>query len=1480
MKLFELSSIQKRGWLLQKNGKTLFTQGVIQIDGDLDRDRLNKCIQKLVEANDILRTSYVLKDGHVYPFQKVEDSVTPTIHYVDLNENNDQQAKDAIIDDTLLEFRNRNTLLLQETIDWRLFKFAENCHKLAISLPALSADSYTLVRLSHDFSTLYSGNNSDEEVEVIQYPQFSGWQNSLIQSPEKEAEDFWNKHLIKDHYPHENWLKRSADIQIDHSHIKQLSYPLEEKMIKKLCQLADKLKVNLSSIFLGAQFNLNYLRSLKTEPVGLTFFERNYKELELTYGLVSKTIPVSIDQIDLDQCEFSDLVANIYSFLEDSLLWQDYFCSVENSPNSESRAKGYKYGFEFIDLGAQPVLNQEIKIQIKNIYSVTDQFDLKVSVIKQADHHRIIFTFDSSSYTQDEISEYGQQFLALLKKALETPSSLITELSANPENYSTDKDQFNFAPFRVFDQTVDELFDNQVRLIADRKAVVAGNDSLTYHELNEKANAIAAKLLEFGVTRDSIIAVLIERSVDMIAAIIGIIKAGGAYLPIDPSYPASRIDYMLADSGAKILISGSSLSDTIEFKYRKLAIDDLSLFADQPDSIPARNVPSSLVYTIYTSGSTGNPKGVMVEHKNLISLVYSLHDAIYKDLGAHLNISLVSTFAFDGSVKQIFYSLLFGHTLHIVSDETKTDGQKLIDFFNMNKIAVTDVTPLHLELLLNKDIAPGQLGLLSFISGGQQLTGNTVSSIYRKFTGGFSIVNIYGPTECTVDATAYIINRENWTDRSIVPIGRPLSNTKVLILDRKMKAVPPGVIGELFIMGQGVARGYLNNRTLTNDRFIQAGDSHNRMYKTGDIGKWLGNRDIELIGRNDSQVKIRGYRIELDEIKMVIKQLSTVKDCIVVLRDNTNIVAYIIVTEKVSRRDILSHVKRYLPDFMVPSHFVSIKSIPMNLHGKIDYSALPDYRRNEINEGVKYEGPRNEIETKLVNIWKDLLNKETISIHDNFYEIGGDSIKAVQMSAQLYKIGYKVNIRNLFLNPSISTISSSITLLNDTSDQAVVKGIVKLSPIQKHYFSNGDVDMNHFNQAVAFHSKEEFDEQHVQSIFKEIINHHDGLRAIFKVTDSGIIQEIQETATVSFSSYDYSILSDVDATKEYEDKINEIQSSFDLEAGPLVKVALFKRKSTNTLFVVMHHLVMDGYSWRIIFEDISILRKQIAEGYPLKLPLKTDSYKLWTDKIYESANSEGFLIKSGYWQNIMKRNLSNIPKEDPLGTCLNEHTKSITVELDKSYSSALIENIHQAFNTEMNEVLLSAFGMAILECFDMPQLPVFLVGHGRDEDITGTNISRTVGWFNVIYPFIIDLENRKDPIEIVKKIQSDLHAIPDNGIGYSILKYITAADKKANIPDNCKPNIMFNYLGQFDSDVKELPFSIENIHDSAISKRRKQRFELIFTTIMANGKLTVGIQYNEKQYNAESMEKLLTSFNAKLINLVDICLQALTSFQA
>ncbi|MCK4766231.1 MAG: AMP-binding protein, partial [Candidatus Aminicenantes bacterium] len=688
-------------------------------------------------------------------------------------------------------------------------------------------------------------------------------------------------------------------------------------------------------------------------------------------------------------------------------------------------------------------------------------------------------------------------------------------------------------------------------------------------------------------------------------------------------------------------------------------------------------------------------------------------------------------------------------------------------------------------------------------------------------------------------------------------------------------------------IGQGAAHPPSENHTAQSSS-ITPQQSPLTLYRTGDLARWLPEGKVEFLGRIDHQVKIRGFRIELGEIESRLSKYKEIKEAVVIDRldekGDKYLCAYYTLAEPSGEAPESSDLRRFLseslPDYMVPAQFVQLDKLPLNPSGKIDRGELPE---PGFGENVsEYAAPTNEVEETLAGIWSEVLGigHEKIGIDNNFFEIGGDSIKVIQISAKLRKHGMKLESGDLFANPTIRQLGTQVKPLERKIDQEPITGELPLTPVQEWFFQENMTDKHHYNQAVMLYSKEGFVEEAVRGVFAKIQEHHDALRITFREENGRVIQENNDLDfPLALYVEDFRGKRDRKAAlEELQVRVNEIQAGIDLEEGPLMKLGLFHMDDGDRLLIVIHHLLVDGISWRILFEDIETLYRQYRDGKPFALPLKTDSFQYWAGRLRQYAGSKAFLAEQeSYWAKIDAAEAEQI-ETDFDGSNFRNDSAQLSFRLNEEETEQLLTEVNRAFGTEINDILLTALGLGLRESFGKDRFPVSLEGHGREGFLKDMDVNRTIGWFTCVYPVIIAVPAKAGETAAeslsrhIKEVKESLHRVPTRGVGYGLLKYMTGAENKKEIEFKLKPGIGFNYLGQFDADVEQKSFGFAE-ESSGRNRGPVGERELLLDIngMIAARRLRLSLSYSREQFKEETLKKLMDNYKKALTGIISFC---------
>ena len=944
-------------------------------------------------------------------------------------------------------------------------------------------------------------------------------------------------------------------------------------------------------------------------------------------------------------------------------------------------------------------------------------------------------------------------------------------------------------------ETLHGWIEAQTARTPEAPAVIFEEEQLTYGELDRRAGQLAAALREMGVGPEVLVGVYLERSLELSVALLAVLKSGGAYVPLDPSYPVERLRLMIEDSRAPVLLTVERLAAGLPVPgVRLVLLDRETGAAAEPGEPPPYVLPENLAYTTFTSGSTGRPKGAMNSHRGIVNRLLWMQQTY--PLSSADRVVQKTPLSFDDSAVELFWPLVSGACLVMARPEGHRDSAYLRDLAARHSVAALIFVPSMLRAFLDEDGLRESCGRLRHVvASGEALPPELVERFHATFPPGTAeLHNLYGPTEAAVDVSSWTCERG--IRRKTVPIGRPIANLRLHVLDRNLQPAPAGVPGELMVGGVGLARGYWGRPDQTADRFIPdpvSGEPGQRLYRTGDLTRHLPDGAVEFLGRLDHQVKVRGFRIELEEIEGALARHPRIRQAVVLAREDRpgdkRLVAYLVTREgDPDAAELRSFLGASLPDYMVPAAFVVLSELPLTPNGKLDRKALPAPDLGRLDPGIDYAAPRTPREAALAAIWAEVLGVERVGIHDSFFALGGDSILSIQVVSRAHRAGMRLTPRQLFLHPTVADLAP----LADAAPMAVaaqgaVAGPVPLTPIQEWFFELDLAESHHWNLAVLLEVRQPTPPAVLERALGTLLLHHDALRLRFERDASGWRQRIPEIAEppeitepgdpVPFVHIDLVALPEPVRQAEMERCAARLHASLDLSRGPLLRAASFRLapETPDRLLLLIHHLAVDGVSWRILVEDLATACEQLARGEAVSLPPKTTPFQEWAERLVARARSgeqdADADADAAFWQRMGGPRVPPLPfdgrGDDTIGSA-----KTVEVALDARETQALLQEVPQAYRTQIEDLLLTALAQALAGWTGDRLLRVDLEAHGREELFPGVDLTRTVGWFTALFPVLLDLRGAEEPGAALKAVKEQLRAIPNRGVGYGLLRYL------------------------------------------------------------------------------------------------------------
>ncbi len=1482
-----LSFAQQRLWFLDQlePGQANYNiPASIRIHGQAEVAALIRAIRLLAERHEALRTIFVSEDGKAKQVI-VNDLVIP-VEKIRLNDTAEPERMKKALQIIRAEARSPFDLSKGPLIRVKLIELAEDDHILMMNMHHIISDGWSVGIIIRDLIELYRSQIENRPPLLpelaLQYADYAVWQRQRLSGSRLQEElCFWEEQ-IKDapeliELPYD---RPRPPVQTFNG--RRLSFRLSAQLSRSLLDLAKELESTPFMILMAAfQLLLHRYSGQETVLVGTPVANRSRREIENVVGFFVNTLVLRADF--RDDPTFAAFLEQVKQHSSAAFAHQELpFEKIVDSLKIE-RNLSHNPVFQVMFAYQPPLLEKmdisELRFEPVDLDAGIAKFDLTVSMAEHDGRLSGVWEFNTDLWYTSTIERMMGHFENLLQGLVRNPTRPVSRYTLlNVDEQKQIIEDFNAVPPVDYPHNVllHELFERQVERTPDNIALVYKGQTMTYRELNEKANQLAHYLLKKGVKAEQLVGISLDRSFDLLITMYGILKTGAAYVPLDPSYPPDRLSYMIEDSGLKVIVTQQRFTDIfIDLPVKTVTIDEhWPHIAAESRENPALKLSSqNLCYVIYTSGSTGWPKGVQVQHNTVIILAYNYIHRF--KLNENKRLIQYFSYSFDGSVGDFFMGFFAGASLYLVDKKEALPDSGLIDLLRDAKITTAILPPSLLSVLPAE-----QFPELTMLASGGDVCSPELARKWASATRKY--YNAYGPTETTVCATWYLTNRLP-KEAAIVPIGKPIPHYRTYILDKHLNPLPIGVAGEMFICGKGITRGYLNKSDLTAEKFLPdlfSKEPGARMYASGDLCRYLPDGNIEFLGRIDQQVKIRGFRIEPGEIEAALLDHPAINEAVVLAKGpagNKQLAAYLVTAkeEEINIGDIRAFLKNRLPEYMIPAYFMFLDKMPLTGADKLDKKQLPEPEISRESLQAEFIAARNEKEKILATVWRELLHLEKVGIKDNFFELGGDSILSIQVIARAKQAGLKITPKQLFEHPTIEALAEAAEEgVAVHAEQGLVSGRHSLTPIQGWFFEKDFLQPNHWNQALMIKLNRPLKTDALKKTLQAIVVHHDVLRTRFFQNEKKLrMAEIGKDGEIPLT---VERISENDDRKDLQEKGTLLQTSLDIEKGPLMRAGYFYNESDQYLMLALHHLAVDGVSWRILLEDFQAAYMQ-AEQSPnkeIELPPKTTSFKYWAEKLTYFANNTAILSELEYWRSLTGKKAGALPVDFPQGENLEKFGHSVQVELSEEETKALLREAPAAYRTQMNELLLAALILAYSRRTGKRRLLIELEGHGREDLFEEVDISRTVGWFTSVYPFYLEI-NRTQIGDIIKQVKEQYRRIPRNGIGFGLLKYLADKDIRKQMQAIAEPAIGFNYLGQFDQSAGD----IQNIGAPLPAPGRErgkenQRVHLLeIGGSVFEGKLRFTWSFSAKVFRAQTIERWAEDYITALREVIDHCLR-------
>ncbi|HFT7342601.1 TPA: non-ribosomal peptide synthase/polyketide synthase [Pseudomonas aeruginosa] len=1467
-----LSYAQQRMWFLwhlEPQSGAYNLPSAVRLNGPLDRQALERAFASLVQRHEALRT--------VFP-RGADDSLAQAplqrpleVAFEDCSGLPEAEQEARLREEAQRESLQPFDLCEGPLLRVRLIRLGEERHVLLLTLHHIVSDGWSMNVLIEEFSRFYSAYATGAEPGLpalpIQYADYALWQRSWLEAGEQERQlEYWRGKLGERH--------PVLELPTDHPRPAVPSYrgsryefSIEPALAEALRGTARRQGLTLFMLLLGG-FNILLQRySGQTDlRVGVPIANRNRAEVEGLIGLFVNT------QVLRSVFDGRTSVATLLAGLKDTVLG----AQAHQDLPFERLVEAFKVERSLSHSPLFQVMynHQPLVADIEALDSVaglsfgqldwksrTTQFDLSLDTYEKGGRLYAALTYATDLFEARTVERMARHWQNLLRGMLENPQASVDSLPMldAEERYQLLEGWNATAAEYPLQRGVHRLFEEQVERTPTAPALAFGEERLDYAELNRRANRLAHALIERGIGADRLVGVAMERSIEMVVALMAILKAGGAYVPVDPEYPEERQAYMLEDSGVQLLLSQSHLKLPLAQGVQRIDLDrGAPWFEDYSEANPDIHLDGeNLAYVIYTSGSTGKPKGAGNRHSALSNRLCWMQQAY--GLGVGDTVLQKTPFSFDVSVWEFFWPLMSGARLVVAAPGDHRDPAKLVKLINREGVDTLHFVPSMLQAFLQDEDVASCTSLKRIVCSGEALPADAQQQVFAKLPQA-GLYNLYGPTEAAIDVTHWTCVEEG---KDAVPIGRPIANLACYILDGNLEPVPVGVLGELYLAGRGLARGYHQRPGLTAERFVAspfvAGE---RMYRTGDLARYRADGVIEYAGRIDHQVKLRGLRIELGEIEARLLEHPWVREAAVLAVDGRQLVGYVVLESEGGdwREALAAHLATSLPEYMVPAQWLALERMPLSPNGKLDRKALPAPEVSVAQAG--YSAPRNAVERTLAEIWQDLLGVERVGLDDNFFSLGGDSIVSIQVVSRARQAGLQLSPRDLFQHQNIRSLALAAKAGAATAEQGPASGEVALAPVQRWFFERAIPNRQHWNQSLLLQARQPLDGDRLGRALERLQAQHDALRLRFREERGAWHQAYAEQAGEPLWRRQAGSEEALLALCE------EAQRSLDLEQGPLLRALLVDMADgSQRLLLVIHHLAVDGVSWRILLEDLQRLYADLDAD----LGPRSSSYQAWSRHLHEQAGAR--LDELDYWQAQLHDAPHALPCENPHGALENRHERKFVLTLDAERTRQLLQEAPAAYRTQVNDLLLTALARATCRWSGDASVLVQLEGHGREDLGEAIDLSRTVGWFTSLFP--LRLTPAADLGESLKAIKEQLRGVPDKGVGYGLLRYLAGEEAATRLAALPQPRITFNYLGRFDRQFDGAALLVPATESAGAAQDPCAPLAnwLSIEGQVYGGELSLHWSFSREMFAEATVQRLVDDYARELHALIEHCCQ-------
>ncbi|RKG75011.1 non-ribosomal peptide synthetase, partial [Corallococcus exercitus] len=1483
-----LSFAQQRLWYLQQlepGSGTYNNPSLFRLVGELDVDALQAAMDALIARHEVLRSTYTLEGDRAV--QVIHPPRGLPLQLRDVA-GETPEAREAEMQRFCKAYALLPFDLEQGVLRATLLRLEPQVHVLALVFHHAVSDAWCNMVVAHDLTANYAaflaGQPSPLPQLPVQYADYAVWQREWLDGGEMEAQLAWWKQQLSGAPNLELPTDRPRPAIVSFAGARH-RFTLPPEVVTPLLALGRRNGATTFMVMMALfQTVLSRYSGQEDFVVGTPIAGRTRPEVEWLMGCFINTLPFRSKLSGLPS--FVELLGRVRAQALEAYARQDApferVLDVLQLPRDLSRTPLFQASINVVNTPEAKARPAGLELSGVDVPSDTSKFDVGLEVMEGRDGFTCRLEYSTALFDAATMERMAEHLVGLARAIVASPQTPVALLpllgeAERQQVLGAWNDTFRDYPH---DACIQDLFARQAALRPDAVALEFGDERLTYAQLDARTNQWAHLLREHGVGPDVLVAVCMDRSVELIVSLLAILKAGGAYLPLDASYPASRLTAMLEDAPAKLLITTRATRAALPLPEAlpSLFVEEAPVTGLPTTPVVAGTHSRHLAYVDFTSGSTGRPKGVAVEHRSVMRL---LHHPTYGNLGPEETFLLVAPISFDPTTLEIWGPLAHGGKLAVFPPTSPSDVDLLAQVIQRHGVTTllltsglfTQVVDVKLEALR---------GVRRVLVGGDVVSPTHVRRVLESDLGT-AVVACYGPTESTLFASVYPVP-DAASVRGTMPIGRPVAQTQLYVLDRHGQPVPAGVPGELYVGGDGLARGYISRPDLTAERFVPhpfASRPGERLYRTGDLARWRRDGVMDFLGRADNQVKVRGFRIELSEVEAALRAHPDVREAVVVVREDApgdkRLVAYLVPhgtdPGPGALRDFL---RQRLPEYMLPSAFVALAAMPLTSNAKVDRKALPAPGGQRASR-KEYAAPRTRLERTLAEVLGQVLRVERVGLDDNFFELGGDSIISLQVVAKARQAGVQLLVKDLFQHPTLGALAAvareSATSL---AEQGPVVGDVPLTAIQADFLEREPTYAHHFNHALLLRARQPLVPAHLEQALQALAVHHDALRLNYVRSTDGAWRQRDASpneAPLTLRQVDLSALPPEARLAAMEQEATRTQATFDLASPPLVRPVLFHfgPGQEQRLLLVIHHLVVDTVSWRILMEDLETVYRQVQSGQVPTLPAKTTSFLSWARRLETHALSDVLGSELAFWRESARGDVAPLPTDGPGPHTYASH-RAVVAELDAEETRLLLQETPVAWRARIDDVLLTALAMAISEWTGKPDVLIDLEGHGREELFADADVSRTVGWFTSLTPALLRLPAQGTLGDRLRAVRDTLGAWPNKGIGFGLLRHLGPPEARAALASLPRAQVSFNYLGQLDGATGAstlFALSDEGVGPN-VAPQAVHPHALTVEGAVSGGQLRLNFGYSPLLHHEETVRKVSQRFLSALRELITL----------